>query len=80
MGVVRSAIEQHAQEEGLITNNNLIDEKPRNDGGKFAVTYAVVGVECDQLKNFIVGIRQMSPIIRYVTIACYGEDTVWWFP
>ncbi|PIO75154.1 hypothetical protein TELCIR_02814 [Teladorsagia circumcincta] len=75
MGVVRSAVEQHAQEEGLITNQNLIEERPGNVGGKFAVTYAVVDVECDQLKNFIMGAKEMSPIIHFITVTCDGEET-----
>ncbi|KAK6019656.1 hypothetical protein OSTOST_14703 [Ostertagia ostertagi] len=76
MGVVRSAIEQHAQEEGLITNNNLIDERPGNVGGKFAVTYAVVDVGCEQLRSFITGAKEMSPIINFVTVECDGKETV----
>ncbi|PIO64244.1 hypothetical protein TELCIR_14137 [Teladorsagia circumcincta] len=75
MGVIKSAVEQHAQEEGLITNQNLIEERPGNVGGKFAVTYAVVDVECDQLKNFIMGAKEMSPIIHFITVTCDGEET-----
>ncbi|PIO75157.1 hypothetical protein TELCIR_02817 [Teladorsagia circumcincta] len=76
MGVVRSAVEQHAQEEGVMTDHDLIEEKPGNFGGKFAVTYAVVGVECDQLKNFIMGAKDKSAIIHFVTVKCDGEETV----
>ncbi|KAK6022982.1 hypothetical protein OSTOST_11301 [Ostertagia ostertagi] len=76
MGVIKSAIEQHAQEEGLITKNNLIEERPGNVGGKFAVTYAVVDVECEQLRSFIVGAKEMSPIINFVTVNCDGKETV----
>ncbi|PIO75158.1 hypothetical protein TELCIR_02818 [Teladorsagia circumcincta] len=63
MGVIKSAIEQHAQEEGLITKQNLIEERPGNIGGKFA------------LKNFIMGAKEMSPIIHFVTVTCDGEET-----
>ncbi|PIO57067.1 hypothetical protein TELCIR_21530 [Teladorsagia circumcincta] len=75
MGVIKYAVEQHAQEEGLITNQNLIEERPGNVGGKFAATYAVVDVECDQLKNFIMGAKEMSPIIHFITVTCDGEET-----
>ncbi|PIO75159.1 hypothetical protein TELCIR_02819 [Teladorsagia circumcincta] len=76
MGVIKSAVEQHAQEEGLVTNQNLIEERPGNVDGKFAVTYAVVGVECDQLKNFIMGAKEKSPIIHSVTVSCDGKETI----
>ncbi|PIO64242.1 hypothetical protein TELCIR_14135 [Teladorsagia circumcincta] len=76
MGVVRSAVEQHAQEEGVMTDHDLVEEKPGNVGGKFAVTYAVVDAECDQLKNFIMRAKEGSAIINYVTVTCDGEETV----
>ncbi|KAK6011776.1 hypothetical protein OSTOST_23128, partial [Ostertagia ostertagi] len=49
MSAVGYTIEQHAYERGLIHNHDMIHEEAMNIGGKFAVVFTILDVDCDQV-------------------------------
>ncbi|PIO69991.1 hypothetical protein TELCIR_08169 [Teladorsagia circumcincta] len=75
MGVVRSAIEVHAKEQGVIISREQIRERAENIGGKFAVTYTIFDVDCTELRKFVSAAKESTVIIDYVTVTC-GEESI----
>ncbi|PIO67617.1 hypothetical protein TELCIR_10621 [Teladorsagia circumcincta] len=76
MNAVRFTVEQHAYDRGLIHNHDLIREETMNIGGKFAVIFTILDVDCDQLKDFASTAKQMSTLIDHAIVNCGGRPTV----
>ncbi|KAK6010219.1 hypothetical protein OSTOST_11397 [Ostertagia ostertagi] len=76
MSAVGYTIEQHAYERGLIHNHDMIHEEVMNIGGKFAVVFTILDVDCDQLKEFASTAKEMSTLIEHAIVNCGAKSTV----
>ncbi|KAK6037745.1 hypothetical protein COOONC_24750 [Cooperia oncophora] len=45
MKAVKAAGEKYAAENGVLDFDEVVEEKPENVGGKFAISYTILGVE-----------------------------------
>ncbi|PIO71478.1 hypothetical protein TELCIR_06622 [Teladorsagia circumcincta] len=75
MSVVRSAIDEHAKQQGVIISQEQIKARAENIGGKFAVTYTIFDVDCTELKKFVSATKNSTVIIEYISVTC-GEESM----
>ncbi|PIO67618.1 hypothetical protein TELCIR_10622 [Teladorsagia circumcincta] len=69
-------MKMHAYDSGLIHNHDLTREETINIGGKFAVIFTILDVDCDQSKDFASAAKQMSTLIDHAIVNCGGKPTV----
>ncbi|VDK61780.1 unnamed protein product [Cylicostephanus goldi] len=46
---VKALINDYAKINGIVYNENFVRESIRNEGGKFAIVFNILGVACDQV-------------------------------
>ncbi|PIO63782.1 hypothetical protein TELCIR_14604 [Teladorsagia circumcincta] len=75
MEAIRSAIDQHAYERGIINNHDLVQEESKDIGGKFGVVLTVIDADCDELKDFASSAKEMSLLVEHTIVNCGGKPT-----
>ncbi|KAK6054763.1 hypothetical protein COOONC_07732 [Cooperia oncophora] len=75
MKAVKAAGEKYAAENGVLDFDEVVEEKPENVGGKFAISYTILGVNCKELKNVLMNAKQKGSI-EYATMKCGGQEIV----
>ncbi|XGW13589.1 hypothetical protein V3C99_000148, partial [Haemonchus contortus] len=70
---LKEGVEQHADEQQVVYDNDMVYEEMHQIGDKFAMKYSAFDVDCGELHNFIATGKMKTDLIGNVTVKCNGE-------
>ncbi|KAK6745751.1 hypothetical protein RB195_012084 [Necator americanus] len=63
----------YAQTSGITFNEDLVDETVKNEDGKFAVVYTVLGADCGAVNNFARQAKSDANFITRIVVKCGAQ-------
>ncbi|KAK6745754.1 hypothetical protein RB195_012085 [Necator americanus] len=66
----------YAQTSGITFNEDLVDETVKNEDGKFAVVYTVLGADCGVVDKFARGAKSNFNFITRIKVKCGGQPEI----
>nr|CDJ83184.1 unnamed protein product [Haemonchus contortus] len=73
---LKEGVEQHADEQQVVYDNDMVHEEMHQIGDKFAMKYSAFDVDCGELHNFIATGKMKTDLIGNVTVKCNGEKVL----
>ncbi|CAJ0597273.1 unnamed protein product [Cylicocyclus nassatus] len=73
---VKALINDYAKINGIVYNENFVKETIKNEGGKFAIVFNILGVGCDQVTNFATGAKYSMNYISSVRVKCGDQAEI----
>ncbi|ETN69568.1 hypothetical protein NECAME_19461, partial [Necator americanus] len=66
----------YAENSGITFNEDLVDETVKNEDGKFAVVYTVLGADCGVVDKFARGAKSNFNFITRIKVKCGGQPEI----
>uniref|UniRef100_A0A7I5E9T1 Lipoprotein n=1 Tax=Haemonchus contortus TaxID=6289 RepID=A0A7I5E9T1_HAECO len=73
---LKEGVEQHADEQQVIYDSDMVYAEMHQIGDKFAMKYSAFDVDCGELHNFIATGKMKTDLIGNVTVNCNGENVL----
>ncbi|KAK6744696.1 hypothetical protein RB195_011423 [Necator americanus] len=74
--VVRALLDDYVHSNGLAFDRDLVQEIVENMNGKFAIRYVIIGADCEQVEQFVRGVKNHANYITVVKLQCGSNPEI----